>query len=466
VEAGNEQEWIKEELEDVSLGDKRLNWRLRETGAKLAAQPGASINQACDDWADTKASYRLFDNKKTTAAKILSPHYERTRERASGQKRVFAIQDTSYLNYSHHPHKKGLGPIGNQKQHLSGLVMHSTLLMTEASTPLGLIDQEIWVRPEEAKQMTVDERRRLPIEEKESYKWLQSLSRSVERVADALQLITIGDSEADIFELFDHARTLHTDLLIRAAQNRSVCEPEVSSLWEILEKQPEAGILQVLVPPRHGQPGREARVTVRFAQVKLRPPKHLRTKLEAISLYAVLVEEETPPADVDAPLHWLLLTTVPVTCFADAVERVTWYRLRWQIEVYHKVLKSGCRIEETQLETVERLLPFLALFAIIAWRLFWITLVARAEPDAPATVVLAEHEWHALYAFHHKSTRLPAQPPSVAQVTTWIAQLGGFLARKSDGPPGVTVIWRGWQRLSDISSAWLIFHPYPYVGKG
>jgi hypothetical protein len=466
METNHEHEWLKEELGEVSLGDKRLNWRLLDTGAKMAAQPGVTINQACDDWADTKASYRLFDNPKVTAAKILNPHYVRTGERSAGQKRVFAVQDTSYVDYSHHAHKQGLGPIGNEKQQLSGLVMHSTLLMTEASTPLGLIDQEIWVRPEEAKQTTVDQRRCLPIEEKESYKWLQSLSHSVERVPDDVQLITMGDSEADIFELFNHARLLTTDLLIRAAQDRSLCEPEVGRLWETLEKQPQAGSLRVSVGPRAGQPAREAIVSVRFASVMLRPPKHLRSRMKPCSLYAVLVQEEEPPAEIEAPLHWLLLTTVPVTCFDDAVERVAWYRLRWQIEVYHKVLKSGCHIERTQLETVDRLLRYLALMGIIAWRLFWMTLIARAEPDAPATVVLAEHEWQALYAFHHKSNSLPAQPPTVAQVVLWIAQLGGFLARKNDGPPGVTVFWRGWHRLSDIASSWLIFHPYPHVGKG
>jgi hypothetical protein len=459
-EQEKDQEWLAYELSEVSLGDKRLDWRLLDTGAKLAAKPGGSINQACDDWADTKASYRLFDNQKTTAAKVLAPHQKRTRERASTQERVLAIQDTTYLNYTHHPHKRGMGPIGTTKQVLTGMVMHSTLLTSCVGLPLGLVSQEIWVRPEEAKQMNPTERRKLPIEEKESYKWLKALSQTVEVVPTETQVITIGDSESDIFELFNHARSLETELLIRAAQDRSVCEPEVGRLWTTLGRQAVAGHLKVKVPARNNEAKRDAIVTVRYAHITLKAPEHLRKTMANMPLDAILVEEENPPRGVAAPLCWLLLTTVPVFSFDDALERIQWYRIRWQIEVYHKILKSGCHIEETQLATAERLRPFIALFSIIAWRLFWLTHMARHEPDAPCTVVLADHEWRALYAYQQKSSHPPSSLPTVAQVTLWIAQLGGFLARNHDGHPGVTVIWRGWTRLTDISSSWLIFNPH------
>lgn len=460
VESEDLAPWIVNELHDVSLGDKRLNWRLLDSSAKLAAKPSASVNQACDDWADTKATYRLFANPKTTADKIRAPHYLRTQERARGQKRLFAIQDTTYMDYSHHPKTKGLGPIGTKEQKLSGMVVHTTLLMTEAGIPLGLASQEVWVRPPEAHKHTAEERRKLPIEDKESYKWLKALEQTLAVTPPDAQVITIGDSESDIFELFNHARTLETDLLVRAAQNRSVCEPEVGLLWNLMGRQPVRGRLRVNVPARKGEPKRQAQVTVRYAPITLKAPRHLRKTMADIPLYAVLVQEENPPKGVASPLCWLLLTTVPVRSFADAVERIQWYRLRWQIEVYHKVLKSGCRVEETQLASVDRLLPYLALFSIIAWRLFWMTLVARHEPEAPCTLVLADHEWRALYAFHHKTHQLPAQPPTVGQVVLWMAQLGGFLARKNDGHPGVTVVWRGWQRLTDIAATWLVFHPH------
>jgi len=459
-------DWIAQELGEVSLGDTRLDWRLIDIATKFAAKPSLSINQACDDLADTRASYRLFDNKKTTAEKILSPHYARVSERIAGQARVLAIQDTSYLDYTHHPEKEGMGPIGTPKQGITGLVMHSTLMMSEAGTPLGLAHQAIWARSETVGKLSPVERRQRPIEEKESHKWLEALDQTVKIVPKGTQVISVGDSEADIFEFLNHARSLETDVLIRAAQNRSLCEPEVGLIRKIMGARPVAGQLKVHIPARNHEPKRKAIVTVRFSQVTLKAPQHLKKRMEDIPLYAVLIQEEAPPPGVDSPLNWLLLTTVPVLTLEDAVERIQWYRFRWQIEVYHKILKSGCQVEKTQLATAARLLPYLALFGIIAWRMFWMTIIARQEPDAPCTIVLTEHEWHALYAFHHKSKHIPDQTPTVAEVVLWIAQLGGFLARKNDGHPGVTVVWRGWQRLTDISAAWLIFYSPILVGKG
>lgn len=454
----SDSEWIKDELSAVELGDKRLNWRLRDTAEKLASRPSVSINQACEDWADTKASYRLFNNKKASGEQILLPHQKRTKERISGQALVLAAQDTSYLDYSHHPSKAGMGPIGTEQQKLRGLVMHSSLVLTPAGLPLGVVSQQIWAREQEAKQMTPAERRKVPIEEKESFKWLQAITESDKYIPEGTQCVYIGDSEADIFELFQHARRRQSDLLIRAAQERAICQPAVGRLWEHLERRPVAGQLMVHVPERKGQPKREAMVTVRFDAVTLRTPEYLRTRLSDCPLYAVLAQEENPPPDVE-PLCWLLLTTVPVTSFAQATQRIQWYCQRWKIEVYHKILKSGCKVEQTQLASAKRLRPFLALFAMIAWRLFWMTFLARNQPDSPCTAFLAEAEWKALYAFTHKTDSLPPTPPSVQQATLWIAKLGGFLARKHDGVPGVTVFWRGWQRLTDITSTYLLFHP-------
>jgi hypothetical protein len=455
-------EWIKAELSSVSLGDQRLNWRLQDTAEKLASRPSGSINQACDDWADTKATYRLFDNQKTTAEKVLLPHQARTKLRIVGQKTVLAVQDTTYLDYSHHPGKTGMGPIGTEKQNLRGLVMHSTLALTTAGLPLGIVSQSLWARAAEPKPMTPDapsgHPRKVPIAEKESYKWLAALDETVKYIPAGTQCVSVGDSESDIFELFDHARTLHTDLLVRAAQDRAVCAPEVGRLWHCLEQRTLAGHLKVSVPKRNKLPEREAIVAVRFAKITLKAPAHLRSRLPDCPLFAVLVAEENPPSAVE-PLCWLLLTTVPVRSFADAQERIQWYCHRWKIEVYHKILKSGCQVEKAQLATAERLRPMLALFCIIAWRLFWLTYLARHEPDAPCTAFLTDAEWRALYAFIHKTDARPSAIPTVHQATRWIAKLGGFLDRKNDGNPGVTVFWRGWQRLADISSAWLIFHP-------
>lgn len=455
--------WVKDELGKVELGDARLDWRLQDSAAKLAARPTMSINQACEDWADTKATYRLFANDKTTHAKILGPHVQRTQARMKQYDRCLAIQDTTFLDYTHHPEKEGMGPIGTTQQEMSGLVMHSTLVTNLAGLPLGVLSEQLWSRDETPKQRTAEERRKLPIEEKESHKWLVGLRESVQQKPEQTQLITVGDSEADIFELFDCARHLETDLLVRAGQDRSVCEPEVGRLWATLEAQPVAGHLDVHVPKREQHPARDTTVAVRYMSLSLQAPKHLRATLGPVALYGILVQEVDPPAGVEA-LCWLLLTTVPVSCFDDAVERIDWYCHRWQIEILHKILKSGCRIEALQLASDDRLKPLIALYSIIAWRLFWVTFLARTQPHAPATTILAPHELQALYHFHHRRPLPPEVTPTVQQATRWIAQLGGFLNRKGDGHPGVTVMWRGWQRLADIADAFLAFLPPPTYG--
>src|SRR5262245_55690610 len=191
------EQWVAYELSEISLGDKRLNWRVVDTMSKLALRPSASINQACDDWADTKATYRLFANEKTRAAAILSPHQQRTKMRMASQERCLVIQDTTLLDYSHHPSKAGMGPIGTTHQQSRGMVMHSALATTLHGLPLGLLSQRIWSRDATPKPMTAEERRKLPIEEKESYKWLAALNESVTHKPANTQLITVGDSEAD-----------------------------------------------------------------------------------------------------------------------------------------------------------------------------------------------------------------------------------------------------------------------------
>ncbi len=454
----DEASWVETELGKVQLGDKRLEWRLLDTAAKLTNRPSGSINQACDDWADTKATYRLFDNEQVTSAKLLAPHYDRTRERLVGQDRVLAVQDTTYLNYTAHGKTTGLGPIGTTKQQLHGMVLHTSMFFTLAGMPLGLGSHDLWVREQTPDQMTQTQKHKQPIAEKESFKWLQAVSSAMLRVPDGTQVVHVGDSEADIYELFAHTATLGTDFLVRAAQDRSLAPPELGRLWARAAARPEAGTLQVNVQGHNNEPDRIAIVTVRYGQVTLRPPKHLRATLSPVRMTAILVCEETPSAGVTA-LEWLLLTTVPVLTFTDAVERIRWYRQRWQIEIYHKILKSGCSVEKCQLATAERLTRFLALFAIIGWRLYWLTHIARQQPDAPCTVVLADHEWRALFAHTRRSAQSPSRVPTVAEVMLWIAQLGGFLARRGDGYPGPTVIWRGWQRLNDISATWLIFNP-------
>jgi hypothetical protein len=456
--------WALEEFAHVELNDARLNRRCQELAVALGQQPQAPINQACEDWADTKAAYRFFDNPNATPGRVHAPHQARTVERMSRQRRVLAVQDTTFYNYTHHPQTAGLGMIGNKKQQQRGFGMHSTLAMTPAGTPLGLLTQAFFTRPVDEPSHQPNELRRLPIEEKESYKWLQAFEQTLHLAPAGVEVVTVCDREADLYEMFTLAQRKKAKLLIRASADRALAEAEVSKLWQKVEQQAVTGQLTVQITQNQQQPARQATVSVRFTQVKLRPPwRPNQQKLPVVTLNAILVREENPPAEVEDPIEWLLLTNLTVTTFDEAVQVIQWYCCRWQIEVYHKVIKSGCTVEDCRLETADRLQTYIALMSVIAWRLQWLTYVNRTDPDLPCTAVLTATEWQALYMRIHHTATLPQTPPTIRQAVRWIAQLGGFLGRKRDGQPGVTVIWRGWQRLQDLAATWYLVKEQPQL---
>jgi len=221
-----------------------------------------------------------------------------------------------------------------------------------------------------------------------------------------------------------------------------------------MEEVPISGHITITVPRKKGQPHREAKLFIRYDKISLKPPRYrCKEKLKPVTIWAVWAHESDAPDGVE-PISWMLLTTMPVHSFEEALEKVQWYTCRWQIEIFFKILKSGCRIEEIQLATAERIKRCLALYAIIAWRVLFLTMVSRSIPKMPCDVLLELEEWQALYCFTNQTKTPPSKPPTLMEATRMIAKLGGFLGRKSDGHPGPTVIWRGLQRLGDISSVW------------
>jgi hypothetical protein len=281
------------------------------------------------------------------------------------------------------------------------------------------------------------QRRERLITDKESYKWLQGLDESSRYLPPESKALVISDRESDIFEYFVHPRSEQVDLLVRASWDRALAQ-ETGHLWSKVSSTAVCGKILVEVSPRPKQPARTAECQVQYQKVKLKPPRNRaphQPKLEAVVMWAVLVREMQPPPNTD-PLEWLLLTSLPITSFAEACQLIEYYTRRWLIERFHFVLKSGCALEKRRLGHGQRLLRFLALANIVAWRLLWLTYLGRVEPDLPCTAVLADSEWKALYAFIHKTAILPNDIPSLAQATRWIASLGGFLGRKSDHHPG------------------------------
>jgi len=456
------------------LGDRRRVDRLIQLAEQRGASPNASIPQGCDSAADSKAAYRFYENKAICPDAILASHTEATWGRIEcsqveysqingrsmkQESVVLAVQDTTQLDYTHHPGTTGLGMLHDTKH--QGFLVHTTLAVTPNRVPLGIIQQEVWTRPLQQAGKK-HQRKQRPIEEKESHKWIKSLKATAALQTENTRVVSVGDAEADVYELFVLSQQLNQDVLIRASHNRRVDHPE-RYLWNHMQSQPVAGTITVTLPRRPNQAAREATLSVRLAAVTLCPPqrptemKSKEIELESIRIWAVLVTEEQPPNGVEG-ISWLLLTSVAVNRFDDACERVQWYCCRWVIELYHKVLKSGCRVEERQFETAERLRRYLAVDAVVAWRVLYLTMLARDLPDMPSTAILEAHEWQALSCFIHQSASADVTAPTLRQAMHWIAKLGGFMGRKADGEPGTTVIWRGLQRLRDIAEAWRIFN--------
>ncbi|MFI3184470.1 MAG: IS4 family transposase, partial [Methylococcaceae bacterium] len=359
----------------------------KKVAGALEQQSTEPINQACEDWADTKAAYRFFDNPKVSPEKILTPHYERTVKRMKSHALVLAVQDTTFFNYTHHPQTEGLGEIGAKAQNQRGFGMHSTLAVTPQGLPLGLLTQQYFERPIGAASHTALENQKLPIEEKESYRWIEAFEQVIALTPEEVQVVTVCDREADFYEMFVTAKEKPADLLVRAKTDRRLDE-EAKYLWATVESQGKAGDLTVDIVGNDKRKARQATVSVRFCTVTLRPPRRpQQKKLPPITLTAILVREDNPPADIKEPIEWLLLTNTIVNDFSQALQVIEWYCCRWQIEVFHKIIKSGCRVEDCGLQTAVRLQNYIALMCVVAWRLQWLTYINRTNPEEPCTTV-------------------------------------------------------------------------------
>ena len=452
-------DWVEEEFGNARLGHERLRKRLLTIARDFYARPQAQIPQACQSRARTKAAYRFFQHPETTMDALLEPHIESTQQRIRKEKIVLAIQDTTSLNYSTHPATNDLGPIGSSPDGIIGLIVHDTMAFSVEGTPLGLVDVQCWARngKEFGKK---HQRKQLPIEQKESSKWLQSFRRvdHIQRQCPQTTLVSVGDREADIYELFHLAleNPSAAKLLVRAEQDRLLTDGQ-GHLWSIVEQQPRAGVQELHVPRRSDRTARKAQLEIRFAKVTLKPP-HGKARYGSLTLWAVLAQEVDAPKSIE-PLRWMLLTTCPVDTFNDAIEKINWYTKRWCIEIYHRTLKSGCKIEERQLGSAVRIEACLAIDMVVAWRVYHLTKLGREVPDVPCTVFFENAEWIALTAFITKDPVAPAQPPSLHQAIRMVATLGGFLGRKGDGQPGTKSLWLGLQRLDDITATAKIYNP-------
>lgn len=447
-------DWTEEEFGTVQFFDERLRQRLFTLAADFFAQPGELVPQTSNgSAAKTKAAYRFFENPNVDMQTLLRPHIESTIKRLRSQPVILAVQDTTTLNYTAHP-PKGVGPINTTKDKAVGLMMHDTMAFTPEGTPLGLLNVQCWARdPEQAGKR--DRRKELPIEEKESIKWLVSYRAVAEaqKLCSDTMLVSVGDREADIYELFYEASQdpCNPKLLVRAERTRNR-KVEQEELWQRMSAEPVSGLLDVRVPRRGSRPARTARLQGRFAQVVLTPPKN--SKLQPVSVWAVYAREVGHGKEVKQPIDWMLLSTVKTQSFEQACERLTWYSRRWGIEVYHRTLKSGCRIQDRRLDDSDSLEACLAIDLVVAWRVYWLTMAGRERPDTPCEQFFSEEEWRVLSAW--ATGKAADTPPSAQQAMRWIGKLGGWLSRGKQDNPGTTCMWRGLLRLPSMVQGYLL----------
>jgi hypothetical protein len=447
LDEDDDNNWVLEEMGSVELGDKRLNKRVARVLRQLGEKPTPSIPTACKGWAETLAAYRLFDNEKVTMGKVLAAHESATVARMGQHATVLCIEDTTELDYTGTKKIPGLGPLTHAEIR-QGLLLHPTLAVTPDRVPMGCIRTFAWARGPELRDQS--QRRKLPIEEKESFKWIEGYRRVNEVAAKIPQtrLVYVADRESDIYDLVVEAQGKRVDLLIRSAQPRVVLNG--GSLWEEVEKASVLGQIEFDLPKRGERSGRRVVQTLRAAQVTLKAPYRRNGKqLPDAKIAVVLAKEENPPSGVEA-VEWILLTTRSVKTLVDAVQMVEWYLCRWQIEIFFHVLKNGCKVEKLQLEHGNRLKPAIALYMIIAWRVLYLTMLGRKCPNISCEAVFDREEWQAVYIVT-KQAPPPPKPPRLDEMVRMVASWGGFLNRKGDGQPGPRTLWIGLQRVRDFA---------------
>lgn len=440
---------------ETSQKDKRLGKRTVKVLEQLSANPGKSVCSASGGKANAKAAYRLLANENFDDKSVLTVQRQQTIERIEENKVsvVLIAEDTTVISYNGLKKTEGLGYI-NDDIKSRGILVHSALAVTEEGLPLGLLAQKKWVR--DIKDFGKKHRRKKePIENKESYKWIE-IMKEAELRKEGVTTIHVCDRESDIYEFFAYAQKNESNFLCRRIYDRTL-DTENLKINEYMKQASSSGSIVIEVPrDSHAKhPARKAELSVKFSKVKITRPKNLKGVNELpenIVLYSITAEEENPPEGFE-PVSWRLFTNMEISSFDEAVKYIEYYTKRWRIERFHYVLKSGCKIEDAQLKTVQGLFNLQVFHSVIAIEILYLTYLARTKPNADCNEIFDESEWQILYCVANQTKFPPKTPPTIFEAVVLLAMMGGFLARKSDGFPGVKVLWNGILKYRTIIGA-------------
>jgi len=440
-------EWAESEFGCVQLGDQRRTQRAVEIAQRMAEQPGASLPQQMGSWKDQKASYRLFDNDEVNHRALSDNHWQRTRRQASNAPVVLMIQDITELDYTRNQEHDGFGPIATPCRF--GLMLHNTLAVLPTRELIGMAYQQIWARNvEKYKPQGETKAHRRKRSDLQSLRWEQAVE-AIGTPPEGVRWVHVADRESDVYPFLQRVQAVKADFCIRVVQDRRLQEWEPDMpvyLMDVVHQLGVQGYRSITVPAKPGQPQRKACLAVGWQQVNLRQPRNTPGFETTLSAWVIRTWELNPPENVDA-LEWILLTSVPVKTLADALERIDWYACRPIVEEYHKCLKTGCAIERSQLRRGQRLQCLVAFLSILAIRLLQMRDLARLTPHMLATEVIEPFLVQiAIEYFQH-----PTDTLTLEQFWHYVARLGGFPARKSDGQPGWQRLWQGWLRLMSLA---------------
>jgi hypothetical protein len=459
--------WIDHEVGGCNFRDVRLAKRFGKLLGMMSAGIGESLPYACQDWANTKAAYRFFSNDRVSEDQIMAGHFQATRGRLSqGGQTILMLHDTCEFSFQREKDSK-IGMLGRpacgktkdgRLKHVTvrGILMHSSLAVTLEGLPLGLAAIKFWTR-KQFKGCNALKRKinptRVPIAEKESIRWLENMRQSTALISDPRECVHIGDRESDIYELFCLADELGTNFLVRTCVDR-LAEDGNRTIAAQMKEAGVKGQHRIEARNKQGQ-SYEAELEIRFERLQVLPPIGKRKDYPDLPLTVIHAVERGTPRGREK-IEWKLITNLKVDSLKAAIEKLAWYALRWKIEVFHKILKSGCKAEESKLRSSERLANLIAIYCIIAWRIFWLTMAQRAEPEVSAAVALEATEIYLLDALVKAKPGKLHRKKTVSDYMIRIARLGGYLNRASDAPPGNKVMWRGMLKLHDIHLGFLM----------
>lgn len=449
--------WLDAEVNGCTFKDKRIKKRYRSLIENLWNGVGRPIPLACQDWSNTKAAYRFLSNSRVAENEIMQGHFDTTQQRFQASKGpILVLQDTTEFSYQ----RENTAPIGitkvvnsgkdnagrNRLHTVCGILMHTSLAVTTDGLPIGIPAIKFWTRDKFKGTKALAKKinpTRVPIDKKESIKWLENLRHSAKLLDDPERCIHIGDRESDIYELYCAAKELDTHFLVRTCVDRLAGDGK-HTIADEMEYVQVKGMHKFEIVTKGGKLEKVV-LDIKYKRIKVLPPIGKQKKYPDINLTIIHAEEHKVPKNRER-ISWKLMTDLKVDSKKEAVEKLHWYSLRWKIETFHKILKSGCKAEELKLRTAQRLTNLISIFCIISWRILWMTMLNRTKSKAKSDLVFAENEIEIL----NQCSNYTLNCKSIFDCILQLAKLGGYLARKSDPPPGNMVLWRGLRRLIDI----------------